>query len=64
MILTWDLGRPDDPRKLLGLLMTPDVAQYLVRYIRGPISHDEALVEIMDLPPEDYGPILKELLGG
>lgn len=74
MTLEWDLKLLESPSErfeLLALLSaetTPEnlqaVAQYLVRYVRGPISHDEALVAIMDMSLGEFSELIKRLLGG
>ena len=75
MTLRWELPGPNTPgflrrrRELLALLHaegTPesldDLAQYLVQYVGGPISHDQALAEIMDMDLEEYGRVVAGLL--
>jgi hypothetical protein len=73
--IKWDLPNSRTPgflrrrRDLLELLHsdgTPEnldkLAQYLVQFVTGPITHDQALVEIMDMPLEEYAGVITGLL--
>ena len=75
MTLRWDLPGPHTPgflrrrREILTLLHadgTPEnldaLAQYLVQYVTGSITHDQALAEIMDMDLEEYGRVIAGLL--
>lgn len=75
MNLKWDLPTRHTPgflrrrRELLELLHsdgTPEnldkLAQYLVQFVAGPVSHDEALAQIMDMDLEEYGGVVAGLL--
>lgn len=77
MTLEWDLPKKDTPgyaeqrHKLLGLLnveTSPEgiasVFQFLVQFVRGPISHDEALEAIGDLPLGEFARIVREVIDG
>ncbi len=75
MTLRLDLPGPNTPgflrrrRELLVLLHadgTPEnldaLAQYLVQFVVGPVTHDEALAEIMEMDLREYGRIVAGLL--
>lgn len=75
MTLEWDLPnihtpgflrRRRDLLTLLGAEGTPEnldkLAMHLVQYVKGPITHDQALVEIMDMDLAEYGRVISALL--